>query len=335
MEWSEKRKLPLVSDAYGLAACLSGVKPNPAYQPNAVNGYADCRWSADAPCHSSKSGRAFVFGDAPGGGVTVRCMACAGSGLYNRVEEALGVRIQMRRTDGSFRYWIDDKPPKTGEWVSKPIPKAPPPENSPLNALALPDGYTLGDLFAAKRWFLANGKKPATFTLNGRRVGMRQSLPSEDGGAAAAKRGHVTTERTGSDGKPYSVRILGWGSLAQVEGLRSRLGWRGASFGYALALTGDEDTPADGALAIVDFDYKPGDDPDGLGAVWRDTVKASMASMGCPIWDSTSGNGFHAVFGIPEGSWAAAGFGNLNLKRIRAISGMARGLTCSRLVASG
>ena len=300
MDFGERLKLPLVSNAFELAAHLGGVKPNPEYQPNAVNGYSDCKWAADAPCHDSKSGRAFVFGDASSGGVTIRCMSCSGGGLYQRVEDALGVRIQMRRSDGSFRYWQNDKPPKTGDLMPKSLTKAPPPEHAPLNALPLPDGYTLGDMFAAKRWFLANGKKPATFKWKGTLWGFRQSLPIEDGGAAAARDGGVTTVRERSDGSEYSVRILGWESLSRVEMLRAKRS-EARGFGIGLALTGDETALADGALAVVDFDYKPDADSDGKGAAWRDAVKAALASFGCPIWDSTSGNGFHAVFGIPEG----------------------------------
>lgn len=306
-EWNAKLKLPLVQTASELAARLTGVMDNPAYQPGAAYGYAHCTLAADAPCHSSASGRSFVFGDTPGGGITMRCMACAGGGLYKRVEDALGVRVQYQHEDGRLKYWRDDKPP-TGRERRKHTDARrtrKPAEHAALNATPLPDGYTVGDLFGAARWFLSDGKKPATFRWRGRLSGFRQSLPAEDGGARLCKHGGADVVRPSArTGKPYRTRILGWGTLAQVKAMRGMLGERGAGFGLGLALTGDADMPADGAIGVVDFDYKPLDkdgepqDPDGLGAAWRDGAKARLAAAGLPIWDSTSGNGFHALFAV-------------------------------------
>ena len=304
MDFRERLKLPLVSTADELAGYLTGVHPNPAYQPNAANGYSDCTLAAEAPCHSSKSGRAFVFGDDGAGGVTIRCMACAGGGLYQRVEEALGVRIQTRYSDGRLRWWADDNPPEGATPRRRTGIKrtAAPPEHPPLNANPLADGYTVGDMLDSPRWLIANGKKPATFRWRGARSGFRQSLPLEDGGIAQCRTGGADIEREDSrSGRRYTTRILGWGKRDDVERLRELLAARderAAGWDTAIALSGDAESPAD-ALAILDFDYKPADDPDGLGAKWRDAVKSRMAAAGCPIWDSTSGNGFHAVFGIP------------------------------------
>ncbi len=303
-DFRAKLETPLVETAAELAARLTDVKPNPQYQPNAANGYNHCVLSALPPCHDSKSGDSFVFGDDPNGGIIIRCMSCTGGGIYRTVEDRLGVRIQMRRSDTGQLKWRRTN----GDGIAMPNPitrKRKRPAPRPLHANPTPEGYTLADLFTSPRWILANGKQGAGFKWHGRYSGFRQSKKAEDGGVAVARYGKHGAIETDGDGRDYEVDVLAWGTLAQVKTLQGKL-LKGSAFTPAIVLSGDLDTPADSAIGVVDFDYKPRDsktgepnDPEGRGAAWRDNVLRLLTDAGLPIWRSTSGNGFHAVFSAP------------------------------------
>ena len=60
-------------------------------------------------------------------------------------------------------------------------------------------------------------------------------------------------------------------------------------------LSGDADCPAGHDGLVLDFDYKPHLDPDGLGAGVRDAVAARMASAGAAVFASQSRNGRHII----------------------------------------
>ena len=63
----------------------------------------------------------------------------------------------------------------------------------------------------------------------------------------------------------------------------------------AFCLAGDPDCPASHDILVLDFDYKPHLDSDGLGARVRDAVAARMASAGAAVFASKSWNGRHIV----------------------------------------
>ena len=176
MDW----KTRLIQTASELAARLEDVWRNPSANRGEGYGYDLCLFMANAPCHKSESGTAFVFGDDPNGGVIIRCRSC-GRGTTQAVEDALRVRIQRQRMDGGgLLYWVDGKPPNAG--ISRRRQPSKPDAHDPLRAQQLADKLTL---FGVRRWFLADGRKPATFTWRGRLSGFRQSLPLANGGAAA------------------------------------------------------------------------------------------------------------------------------------------------------
>ncbi len=293
---------PLVETAAELEAYLANPQDNAQYQPGAANGYADCKRMATPPCHASKSGLAFVYGDSREGGVTIRCMAAC-SPLYRTVENALGIRIQARMPNGRMR-WRGGESAKRAAPPPK-LPKREPPSPEPLFALPTPDGYSLDDLFAAKRWIVANGKRGAGFQYGGEYCGFRQSKTAAAGGVKTARYGARDVVETDKSGREYRLRVLAWGARRQVDALRGMIPNK-PHFTTAIALSGDADTPADSAIGVIDFDYKPIDkdtgennDPEGIGGGWRDSCLELLAAAGCPIWRSTSGNGFHAVFSAP------------------------------------
>lgn len=63
----------------------------------------------------------------------------------------------------------------------------------------------------------------------------------------------------------------------------------------AIALGGDRETPAPHDILLLDFDYKPSDDPDGRGLALREATRERLGRAGFAMFGSRSGNGFHAL----------------------------------------
>ena len=106
MNFLDKLHLPLIESASELRMRLNHVQERK---------YKDYQYIAEPPCHSSSSRESFHFGDAPGGGISVGCWQCQRPGYLDDLESSLGVRIQVRNPNGSWR-WRDGAPK---EW--KPV----------------------------------------------------------------------------------------------------------------------------------------------------------------------------------------------------------------------
>ena len=276
------RTWPRVETADELAGLLSGAKPRR---------WREYSYVANPPCHASSSRESFAFGDAPGGGLVVYCWACEGETVES-AENALGVALQVRRTDGTLRYRDGGAGPSRRPRPSTaPTPR---PQEQRLHATPLGDGVTVADFFAARHWLLSAGKgKPAT--ARGGRAAWRQSRDPERGGILLARHGGVVRETDGR-GRPYQLRILPWESYGRILELRDDPGL-GVSPGAEpmVSLAGDADTPCLGDWLLFDLDYHPDQDPQGVSSPVRDTVGRRLAAAGAPLYDSRSGNGFHAV----------------------------------------
>ncbi len=62
-----------------------------------------------------------------------------------------------------------------------------------------------------------------------------------------------------------------------------------------LALSGDAEHPHPLDILIIDLDYTPEADKDGVGRVFRDSLAATLKEAGAPMFSSTSGNSWHAI----------------------------------------
>ena len=53
-------------------------------------------------------------------------------------------------------------------------------------------------------------------------------------------------------------------------------------------------------LSVLDVDYQPSSDADGVGLGMRDWMRARLSELGCLLFPGRNGNGFHAVFLWPD-----------------------------------
>ena len=91
----ERMEYPLVSSVSELSVYLKNVAEKP---------YKTYTHIADPPCHGSKSGKSFHFGDS-GEGLVIGCWAgCQKGDWPGMVEDTLKVRLRLRREDGSYRW---------------------------------------------------------------------------------------------------------------------------------------------------------------------------------------------------------------------------------------
>ena len=276
------RTWPRVDSAAQLAALLSGVKPQR---------WRDYSYVANPPCHQSSSGTSLSFGDAPGSGLVIYCWACEGE-TVQRVEDALGVALQVQRRDGSLRY-RDARRTGAPNTVKPPQP-APPPEPEPIHATPLGEGITVRHFFDSPFWLLSEGKgKPAAAQRG--RAAWRQSRDPKAGGVELARFGGDARDVM-RDRSVYQFRVLPWESydaiLAKVADPALRV-VEGAE--PMVSLAGDEKTPCLGDYLLVDMDYHPEHDPASVSLPVRDTVGQRLADAGAALYKSRSGNGWHAV----------------------------------------
>ena len=287
MESKEKflekaRTWPRVETADQLAGLLSGVKPRR---------WLDYTYVANPPCHQSSSGESLSFGDAPGGGLVVYCWACEGE-TVERVENALGIALQVQRQGGGLRYRDGGQRGVRRELGA--TPKSPTQAHQPLHATALGEGITLGDFFSSPFWLLSAGKgKPAT--ARGGRAAWRQSRDTDRGGILLARFGGVSQEVTG-DGRRYRIQILPWDTYAGIVAKANDPALRVVEGAEPMvSLAGDQQTPCPGDFLLFDMDYKPGQDPASVSAPVRDTVAQRLSDAGASLFRSRGGHGFHAV----------------------------------------
>ena len=278
---------PLITDAAGLAPYLRHVRRL---------GYHGYDWSADPPCHASSSGMAnsFHFGDAEGGGVKVGCWAgCQGPGFVKRIEEALGIRLQVN-VDGKLTY--QSNRPGIRPSVRQPRPVAPRPPDLQYDVLpATPaEGpITLEDWFADKIWFVGAGNKGsrkhvATWRHNGATWTFRHSKKPEEGGVKLARFGGQL---------PGGEQVQPWASFEAIEALIAETPeLRETERRPCVSFAGDADTHHPKPIGCVDADFKPDKDTDGIGAAFTAHVRQALIDAGCPVYSSTSWNGFHALW---------------------------------------
>ena len=278
---------PLITDAAGLAPYLRNVNP---YNHN---GY---HWSADPPCHTSSSGAAssFHFGDAEGGGVKVGCWAgCQGPGFVRRIEEALGIRLQVN-VDGKLTH--QSYRPGMHPSVRSPRPVAPRPPDlqyEVLPATPAEGPITLEDWFAGLFWFAGAGNKGsrkhvATWQQNGETRTFRHSKKPEEGGVKLARFGGLL---------PDGQQVQPWASFEAIEALIADTPeLRDTERRPCVSFAGDDDTHHPLGIGCVDADFKPHLDLDGIGAAFTAHVRQALIDAGCPVYSSTSYNGFHAVW---------------------------------------
>ena len=278
---------PLITNAAGLAPYLRNVKRW------GHNGYD---WSADPPCHASKSGAAssFHFGDAEGGGVKVGCWAgCQGPGFVKRIEESLGIRLQIN-VDGKLTH--QSYRPGMRPSVRSPRPVAPRPPDlqyEVLPATTAEGPITLEDWFAGLFWFVGAGNKGsrkhcATWQQHGETRTFRHSKKPEEGGVKLARFGGQL---------PGGEQVQPWASFEAVEALIAETPeLRESERRPCVSFAGDDDTHHPMPIGCVDADFKPDKDTDGIGAAFTAHVRQGLIDAGCPVYSSTSYNGFHAVW---------------------------------------
>ena len=275
-------------------------------------------YTADPPCHQSASGMSFHFGDGPNGGVVMTCWnhsGCNGAGWARRVEDALGVRIRYVRPDGTLAY--SGGAPSSRTRPTRPVqapegtPRRRTHTRSPASGGARPE--TLRELLELECWFVGNGKAPGTRGRWGKPAeAYRQSKPMEKGGVRLCRYGSngVVVEES-SGGRIYEVVILPWGRYADIRAkaeVWNLMSPAGRFYRASIALSADKRTPPVTQLAVLNFDYQPGADPDGLGAGARDSILRWLTDAGVPCYRSNSGNGFHGlVLARPDGQdWRTA-----------------------------
>ena len=278
---------PLITNAAGLAPYLRNVKRW------GHNGYD---WSADPPCHASKSGAAssFHFGDAEGGGVKVGCWAgCQGPGFVKRIEESLGIQLQIN-VDGKLTH--QSYRPGMHPSVRSPRPVAPRPPDlqyEVLPATPAEGPITLEDWFAGLFWFAGAGNKGsrkhvATWRHNGATWTFRHSKLPEEGGVNLARFGGRL---------PDGQRVHPWASFEAIEALIADTPeLRESERRPCVSFAGDDDTHHPMPIGCVDADFKPDKDTDGIGAAFTAHVRQGLIDAGCPVYSSTSWNGFHAIW---------------------------------------
>lgn len=286
------RHWPRLETAEQLAARLNRVRPRR---------WRHYRYIAEPPCHDSRSGESFQFGDHPQGGLTVTCWACqtpGARGWLDRLERILGAELQVRYENGALRY------PPTGGARPAPPPRHPPPEGAP--AVYRPQA-TMAELKAAPLWLAARGQGPwqGAARENGRLVtqAYRQSLRDEDApdgnGLKLAREGGIINLKYPHP-PDAAIRLRPWQTLAEVQEFIAGLG-PVPGLRPAIALAGDVRHPAPLGLLALDCDYDPARDPDGAAARLRDELRRRCAAAGAPVFESSGSHGFHALFTLePE-----------------------------------
>ena len=273
-----------------------------------LTGVQPVRWKhyvikATPPCHSSKSGASFYAGDRPGGGVDIACWqpGCQGPGFYKRVGEALGIRI-LSRPAGTARSASRRAPQRSLVTVRPPAlvwQRLPALSGHPI---------TLGDLWSAPVFFAGagtaqEGKHAATWTMGGAAQTFRHSRSPEMGGVRLARFGGEIEHERGN--RLYRVQVHPWASFADIETLiANTTQLHKENRRPCLSLAGDDECPNPLALAVIDADYHAESDTEGRGRAYLASVRDELVSAGMPVFNSTNGGGFHAVFRLesaPDG----------------------------------
>lgn len=245
-------------------------------RPKAWEGYA---YTANPPCHESDSKASLSVGQSERGGLLVKCW---GGCDLDRIEESLGVALQVRYRDGNLRYREAGAPRP-----ASPPPQRPPPSREPIYDVR---SFSLSDLRDAKIWLaVKQGKppKPWTGTIGGVTYGFRQSL------------GNLELARYGGeyvDSKDVRMTLLPHDSYDRVQAIIKRIAdTTGGRCVPAISLAASDTVRYPFPLAVVDCDYRPDDDQDGSGRRYRNSLYQRACRAGLPIYASSGGNGFHVL----------------------------------------
>ena len=287
-EWyAARRSYPLVSSAAELAMYLRDVQRR-------GGGWEYC---ADAPCHNSTSKTSFVFKDTARGGLDIHCFACfdtAGSAdqtFADIVEDALRIRINLEYADGRLRW--DDNYQKP----SNPIVRIDRNKRD-VSVTHTPEKFSMRDLLYSSIWIPTvitedNARIPLEFSYEGQQYGFAQSHKDKLAWCQLGS-GQDTITRTDKRGKSRQVILLGWDTARACIDKGNELG----ANAIGLCLSGASETSALTDIGAIDFDYKPSGDADldRVNVTWRNQVRSYLENVGCPVINSLSGNGFHALF---------------------------------------
>ena len=159
--------------------------------------------------------------------------------------------------------------------------------------------YTVSDLMNEPIWFVQGDKHPYQDRIPGGFAGYRQSLAEERGGIVKSRYGG---EIVWHDPNGVAHRFLVYPHrnhpdiMAMIPKLPNR---HRARLAPSISLAGNAEYKHPTDLVVVDFDYKPEEDETGEGAAFRDRTKAAALERGAPVYESSSGNGFHAIFRMP------------------------------------
>ena len=166
-----------------------------------------------------------------------------------------------------------------------------------------PAGFTLGDLLAQPVFFAGRGKVSFQRFQDGCHRGFRHSLKDVDGGLQVARFGGwgwwtkpQTKERVKIQVWPW----LSWDALMARISVRSE-----PDLLPCMALSGEEGLPSPLDIVGIDFDFHPELDEEGAGQRFRDALRAAFVDAGCPVFTSSSRNGFHAL-GRMDPGWLEA-----------------------------
>ena len=173
-------------------------------------------------------------------------------------------------------------------WAEPKLPDDPNPITRVAHCTHLPGNLSLEDCYRMNAWVPAQGKKVA--------FPWKHSLGDATGGTVRIAR-FGGTSAAGGDRRESKIRP--W--MTRQECLDTILEAKLQDARPTFCLSGDADCPADHDVLVLDMDYKPHLDPDGLGAAVRDMVADAMAREDAAVFASTSGNGRHVVARLTAG----------------------------------
>lgn len=331
LTFAQRSRLPRISTAATLAQCLENVLPLGRY-PYTYSADAPCHTS-HVPGHgdSFQFGDAVDIDGNFIGGLSLDCWGCikgeggpgAARGMVERIEDKLGRGLQVRwpawddADDADDNERTEEPGPLRYKYGALEIPGHRPPPR-PAGAATRrkvsrirrfgtqgPDTLTLKDLQEMKVWAVGRGaKKPWQQKSSGGRPPwcFRQSLAAKDGGMVVARFGGDGMQTLkvpawappGTKPKRIPVRVIAW------ENLEVTTAWVNhrphiAGILPVLSLGGDEDNHSPLDTMLIDLDYHPDLDVNGVGRAFRDALAETLAQAGAPLFASSSGNGFHCV----------------------------------------
>ena len=273
---------------------------------------------ANPPCHTSRSGESLHFGTVGTGlglfAIRISCWHCCNgkggwAGMMDRIEDNLGMTVHALRPDGKLRYLWGAPGPVSD--TSGMVPRA----TSRLHntcgtgcpsqftlATSRPRGthgtecapqFTLGDLLAQPVFFAGKGKASFQRFQDGYHRGFRHSLKDADGGLRVARFGGWGWWTKPDTKKRVRIQVWPW---LPWDALMARIDARPEpELLPCMALGGEAELSSPLDIVVIDFDFHPELDEEGAGQRFRDTLRAAFVEVGCPVFVSSSGNGFHAL----------------------------------------